>query len=232
MANTQRHTKRKFGKAGGKYALKRKLKVKQKVYSCNLVGPNKLKICRRNIKQTYKRQPRIFVENISNPAIYNYLYSGSKLIYKLKKVKANNINGYRVINLDQLQDQISTTAKHTAVCERARQLALRGVSPLRIISELRTQGLASLLLMQCTGCDKKFQFETSKKLPAANGRYDVNMRAVWGCIVTGNGSSHLNEIMATLDAPGLSAHAFTSTEDQIGQHWEHLSQTEILAAGG
>ncbi|KAH3876317.1 hypothetical protein DPMN_000156 [Dreissena polymorpha] len=41
------------------------------------------------------------------------------------------------------------------------------------------------------------------------GHYDINVRAVWGSIITGNGASHLKQVMATIDAPSLSQPAFT-----------------------
>ncbi|KAH3752651.1 hypothetical protein DPMN_187272 [Dreissena polymorpha] len=58
------------------------------------------------------------------------------------------------------------------------------------------------------------------------GHYDINVRAV-----TGNGASHLKEVMATMDAPSLSQPAFTRIESQIGASWECISQDELLAAG-
>ncbi|KAH3861082.1 hypothetical protein DPMN_024010 [Dreissena polymorpha] len=51
---------------------------------------------------------------------------------------------------------------------------------------------------------RNFKFETSPKLKAMDtitGHYDINVRAVWGSIVTGNGASHLKEVMATMGAP-------------------------------
>ncbi|KAH3775516.1 hypothetical protein DPMN_176919 [Dreissena polymorpha] len=51
------------------------------------------------------------------------------------------------------------------------------------------------------------------------GNYDINVRAAWGSIVTGNGASHLMEVIATMDAPSLSQPALTRSESQIGASW-------------
>ena len=89
------------------------------------------------------------------------------------------------------------------------------------------------MVVRCTGCGEQLAFETSRKLPIVSNRakYDINVRAVWGSIVTGNGASHLSEIMGTMDAPSLSQPAFTQIEQDIGNWWQSMSQDELLAAG-
>jgi hypothetical protein len=58
--------------------------------------------------------------------------------------------------------------------------------PIKLESELRSYGLASALLAQCQGCSHKFSFDSSPKVPGSK-RFDINVRAVWGSMVTGNG---------------------------------------------
>ncbi|KAK3084518.1 hypothetical protein FSP39_014666 [Pinctada imbricata] len=86
------------------------------------------------------------------------------------------------------------------------------------------------MLAQCQGCQKKFTVETSPKLPGTK-RYDVNVRAVWGSMVTGNGPSHLNEFLATVNSPGISQPTFTAIETEIGKWWHAALEKEMLAAG-
>jgi hypothetical protein len=50
-------------------------------------------------------------------------------------------------------------------------------------------------------------------------------------MVTGNGPSHLNEFMATLNSPGLSQPSFSAIETDIGKWWQDVLLADILAAG-
>ncbi|KAH3877733.1 hypothetical protein DPMN_001611 [Dreissena polymorpha] len=95
-------------------------------------------------------------------------------------------------------------------------------------------GLAFVLSVCCCGFKNTFKLETSSRLKNMDtiiANYDINVRAVWRSIVTGNGASHLKEVMATMDAPSLSQPAFTRIESQIGARWECMSQDEWLSAG-
>jgi hypothetical protein len=83
---------------------------------------------------------------------------------------------------------------------------------------------------RCQGCQKTFSLDTSPQLPGSK-RYDINVRAVWGSIVTGNGPSHLNEFLATLNSPGLSQPSFSSIEAEISQWWAQILERDMMAAG-
>jgi hypothetical protein len=50
-------------------------------------------------------------------------------------------------------------------------------------------------------------------------------------MVTGNGPSHLNEFMATLNSPGLSQPSFSAIDTDIGKWWHDVSLADMLAAG-
>ncbi|KAH3861028.1 hypothetical protein DPMN_023954 [Dreissena polymorpha] len=96
--------------------------------------------------------------------------------------------------------------KHVVFCEAAKQLVITDNPVVKILSELRTQGLASVLFVCCCGCKNNFKLETSPRLmnmDTSTAYNDINVRAVWGSIVTGNGASHLKEVMATMDAPSF-----------------------------
>ena len=86
------------------------------------------------------------------------------------------------------------------------------------------------MLAQCQGCSHKFSFDSSPKVPGSK-RFDINVRVVWGSMVTGNGPSHLNEFMATLNSPGLSQPSFSAIETDIGKWWQDVLLADILAAG-
>ena len=86
------------------------------------------------------------------------------------------------------------------------------------------------MLAQCQGCSQKFSFDSSPKVPRSK-RFDKNVRAVWGSMVIGNGPSHLNEFMATLNSPGLSQPSFSAIETDVGKWWHDVLLVDMLAAG-
>ncbi|KAK3089294.1 hypothetical protein FSP39_002467 [Pinctada imbricata] len=91
-------------------------------------------------------------------------------------------------------------------------------------------GLASILGVVCQGCRKQFKLVNSPTLPESK-RYDINVRAVWGSVSTGNGPSHLNELLGTMNSPGLSSTSFTSIEEEIGKWWANTLKDSMLKAG-
>ncbi|KAJ8299476.1 hypothetical protein KUTeg_023536 [Tegillarca granosa] len=104
--------------------------------------------------------------------------------------------------------------------------------PITLVKELKTNGLASVLLSQCEGYKDKFRFETSPTLPLDNSQhYDVNVRSVWVSMVTGGGVSHLNELMAKLNSPCMSQPTYSSIEQEKGDLWGDVVQEDLLAAG-
>ncbi|CAC5387679.1 unnamed protein product [Mytilus coruscus] len=89
-------------------------------------------------------------------------------------------------------------------CEKARQLVVAGRVPIVLESQVAHYGLAGILLARCQGCKLKVHMETSPKLKTDRTRhYDINDRAVWGSIVSGNGLAHLNEQLASMDSPTM-----------------------------
>ncbi|CAG2223289.1 unnamed protein product [Mytilus edulis] len=76
---------------------------------------------------------------------------------------------------------------------------------------------------------KKFTPDSSPKVPGSK-RFDINVRAVWGSMITGNGPYNLNEFLATLNSPGLSHPSFTAIETEIGQWWHSTLEKDMLSA--
>ena len=64
--------------------------------------------------------------------------------------------------------------------------------------------------------------------PSGLQRYEVNMLSVWGQMATGGGPNRINETMANLGVPGLSIHAFTSIEHEIGKMWLSILGDQLL----
>lgn len=111
------------------------------------------------------------------------LKDDNTLTFKMSKVQHLNVKGYRVIHLDCLQSHVMDITMHVvATCDDAIVLVNsgHGRSPITLVSELRTCGLASVMLAKCEGCGKTFKFETSPKLKTETSvHYDINARAVW-----------------------------------------------------
>jgi len=131
------------------------------------------------------------------------------------------------MNLQLLQQHMNNITVHVAECELVKIIGNQQLSPIKLVTEIKTFGLASILEAQCQECKKTFQLDTSPQIP--NGRtnhYAVNIRAVWGSMVTGGGVAHLNETMATLNAPGLSQQTYSHIEQEIGDMWGLVIQDE------
>lgn len=132
--------------------------------------------------------------------------------------------GSRIMSLENLASNIQQVSQHSATCE--------GVC--HIVQEVRREGLASVLLVECDKCNNKFYLESSTKVlgnGSKNTRYAVNIGAVLGQMATGGGHSRLNETAAALNLPGMSKNTFTSIEIQIGKAWEDQLVEEIKKAG-
>ena len=132
--------------------------------------------------------------------------------------------GSRIMSLGSLANNIARVSEHSARC--------KGVC--HIAQEVRREGLASILLVECDKCNTKLYLESSTKVLGSGSkktRYAVNVGAVLGQMATGGGHSRLNETAAALNVPGMSKNTFTSIESQIGQAWEAQLTEEIKKAG-
>ena len=124
--------------------------------------------------------------------------------------------GARVMDLKRLSEGITTVSEHDKQCE----------GNCFISSEVRRDGLASVLEVSCDGCDEKLAIESSDKIVGSKGmntRYSVNVGAVWGQMAT--------EFMASINAPGMSKPTFNHIETQIGKKWGEILSDEIIKPG-
>ena len=150
----------------------------------------------------------------------------------VKKLFKNAANGYRFINIGSLQQHVSEISLHSATCKKAIELATKGISPIELASEIDTYGLASVLSAKCNGCHREFILNTSPKLniDRQSRHFDINIRAVWGTLITGNGQAHLNKFLATTDSPGLNQKTFSKIESDINQWWNTVLQQDLEQA--
>ena len=132
------------------------------------------------------------------------------------------IGGSRIINLEQLQKYTNDLTIHSARC--GGNISLTG--------ETR-HGLASILKGQCSSCGHTITFETSPKVkgPRQYCRWECNLAAVWGQMVTGGGHSHLEESMSVLGVPVMTQASFISTERDIGWWWKEKLAESMIEAG-
>ena len=108
-----------------------------------------------------------------------------------------------MIDLDCLKNHYSEIAGHTIFFDKARDVAIRGGNIIELVSEILHDGLDTTMLARCSGCKKMF-LKTSDTLSVNGSRhFDVNVRAVWGAIVSGNGLAHMNDFLSTIDSPTM-----------------------------
>ncbi len=140
---------------------------------------------------------------------------------------------YRLINLGQLADQISTISLHGATCKKALEMALTGEAPISVSGITRDMGLACFIQFLCNGCGKKMRLTTSPymKLDSFTKHFDINVRAVWGEVASGGGSMKLNEQLGNMGVHGMCGDTFTKLEHEIGEWWAGLLKQEMIEAG-
>ena len=134
------------------------------------------------------------------------------------------LEGSRVINLDYLASFVNNVSAHSQSCKEG-TISLTG--------ESYRNGLASILSARCSGCRMEMAFPTSSRLGSqgCGRRWECNLAAVWGQVVTGGGHSSLNESLSVLGVPTMGKKAFMATEKALDRcWWEILEQSMKEAA--
>ena len=136
------------------------------------------------------------------------------------QVPKSKLDGNRIINMDILKASIMEMSTHSAIRSEAYQVVSEGKSPIILESE-RRNGLSVILEARCNGCNKRFIIDNSPGMETNKGlRKEINVKAVWGSMVTGGGCSFMNELLGTMSIPDLDERKYTELETIIGVWWQ------------
>lgn len=94
-------------------------------------------------------------------------------------------------------------------------------------------GLASVFSVTCAVCGTENVVKTSSKHRSGQRgplSQDVNSRAVLGCLHTGIGETHLNNLLCTLNIPSMNPVTFKSKENEIGHAVEQVKKKSCKTA--
>ena len=158
----------------------------------------------------------------SNRHVYRSRRKRKKSIEKPEEETAMCTNGSRIINLQKLQEYVTSLTTHAAKCS----------GNVILVGEKR-DGLSSIISTRCSVCTHTIILETSKKVKGPRGysRWECNLAAIWGQMCTGGGHSKLQETMAVLGVPVMSPRQFISTERDIGMWWQQELKQVMVEAG-
>ena len=94
-------------------------------------------------------------------------------------------------------------------------------------------GLASVLSSNCETCGHNISLQTSRKVKGPRGylRWECNLAAVWGQMVTGGGHTALQESMSVVGIPVMTKASFIHTERDVGEWWSEQLRESMLEAG-
>lgn len=88
-------------------------------------------------------------------------------------------------------------------------------------TEEKKYGLASVFSVTCAGRGRKNVVKTSSEHRSGQRgplNHDVNSRAVLGCLHTGIGETHLNNLLCTSNIPSVNPVTFKSRENEMDRH--------------
>ena len=128
------------------------------------------------------------------------------------------------MDLNCLAQGIVEVSHHSTTCQ----------GTCTVTKETQREGFASILEVKCDKCEKSFYIESSPKIAGTaeiKRRYRVNTGAVWGVSSSGGGHRQLNDVLASINVPGMSKKTFLKIEGQIGAAWEKNLADEIIKAG-
>jgi hypothetical protein len=134
------------------------------------------------------------------------------------------MDGFRLVNLNSLRTYVTDITMHAVHCAHYQEKDLQ--EPFSFLGEVASKGLASFIAASCNGCGHTFTID-SPTVPGSK-RLEVNLRGVWGSMVTGGGAAHLAETSATFGMPGVSQTSFTSIEHEIGEWWKRVISLIIM----
>ena len=141
---------------------------------------------------------------------------------EIQELEHTTIEGCRIINIEKLNQYMKELALHASSCGGS-----------FILNGETRYGLASILTAHCSACTHKITLESSPKVkgPRNYSRWECNLAAVWGQMVTGGGHSHLEECLSVLGVPVMSKSTFINTEHDIGEWWKEKLMESMIDAG-
>ena len=238
MANKHK-TRRKFngprgrhsGVAKKRYSLANKAVIEQvnaiKRKSSNLFRPYRIVRCASSLNDVSLRikvQRLSVVRSSAGEKCASIIHPGNPMKMSVHMRPNELLSENRILDVGKLQEYISDSTAHVMSCEVAiAHFKQTSASPLSALVERSRSGLASTITSTCK-CGKVFTLENSDNIsvPSTEGdkqQHDVNVRAVWGTMVTGGGVSRMNETLSTMNLPTMTQHMFTSLENSIGTMW-------------
>ena len=99
------------------------------------------------------------------------------------------------------------------------------------VREERRFGLASVFTFSCSSYAEKNNVETSSEHRRGQRgplTHNINSRAVLGCLHTGIGETHPNNLLSTLYVPTINLVTFKSREREIGTAVEKVARKSCL----
>ena len=155
-----------------------------------------------------------------------YLPAKSKFKENVPPLASNidgNLDGCRIINLEQLAAFIQDVNVHSQLCQLGR---------VSLIGEIFRNGTASILRARCSSCNCEIEFPTSHRVDGIGKgrRWESNVAAVWGQMVTGGGHARLKETMSLMGIPVMTKKSFVATEKLINKRWYELLEESMKEA--
>lgn len=149
---------------------------------------------------------------------YDSIIAHELCIEKEKPIPNNVISGNRLVNLQYVIEwSMKLQVEHAKRCT---------VGQMKLIGE-HQHGLTSTLVFQCDFCDYKVKKCTQK--PTEEN--DINIRATWATIATGNTYTPTNEILSVMNVPNMSYEKFHGIEESLGIKWKEQLSKSIKKAG-
>ena len=144
-----------------------------------------------------------------------------RLRIKLVSEERGRKDGFSIVNLECLEQCITQVTAHALMCNKAQSLFEKeNTSPIDVLGEVWTSGLASIIACRCRGCGSTFEIKSPRM--RNDKRFEINVRGVWAQMVTGGGASKLNEQAATMGMSGMSQTTFSTIEEEIGEMWKQV----------
>jgi len=215
-----------FNKPGGRHSKRRKIIQGRKI--------KKTKLKYKHVKSVpYKMKSKgglktKFIKLKVKKALRCIKDQHSNKIYVTEKT--TNIDGNRILNMEKLMSGIIQMTKHAASCQKAIDMA-SGDDSVVSLEGVKQSGFYTVLKFKCLGCAKVFEIENSENFKDSEKIKDINVRCVWGSMVTGGGCSSLNESMGTAGIPGIDEREYTKLEHEIGKLWKEVLEDEMIQAG-